>query len=77
MFAENVLLEYEKMLDELDRKVFHQSKRIIKSRPVGKFRNHRIFYQVNLAEEKLIILAVLYGGRDPGTLEKLINNRLE
>ena len=77
LFAENVLLEYEKILNELNQNIFHQNKRIIKSRPIGKFRNHRIFNKANLTEEKLIILAVVYGGRDQGRLQQMINNRLE
>lgn len=76
LFAENILLEYEKLLSELNKNFFHQSKRPIKSRPVGKFKNHLIFYTVNPEREKVMVLAIAYGGRSPDTLAAIINGRL-
>ena len=75
-FAESVIEEYEKLLYELNNHVYKQNIRQVKSRPVGKFKRHLIFYTVDKTEEQVMVLAVVYGGMNPDSLNEMIDSRL-
>ncbi|MEL6674027.1 MAG: hypothetical protein AAFR61_17620 [Bacteroidota bacterium] len=76
LFAEHVLYEYDKILTEWNNNVFYQKGRIVKSRPVGKFNKYMVFYTVDEVQQRVEVLAVLYGGLNPEKLSELIAGRL-
>lgn len=77
LFAEQLLLEYEKIISELNSKIFYQKKRVVKSRSIGKFKRYLVFYSVDETLKQVLILAAAYGGKDPDLLNDLLNGRLD
>ena len=76
-FVESVLEEYNRLLSELNNRIFLHDKKFVKYRSVGKFKRHLIFYTVQKKQELVEILSVQYGGRDSDLIGKIINGRLE
>ncbi|RMG25457.1 MAG: type II toxin-antitoxin system RelE/ParE family toxin [Bacteroidetes bacterium] len=69
--------EIDIVLNELDHNVFHQNKRPVKSRAVGKFKNHFIYYTVDTDEKSMMVLAVMFGGRNPDLISQIVEARLK
>ncbi|RMG24491.1 MAG: type II toxin-antitoxin system RelE/ParE family toxin [Bacteroidetes bacterium] len=76
-FVESVLESYDHLISELNKQVFLQATRKVKSRPIGKFKRHLMYYTVDKKNKKVMVLAICYGGRNPEEIDAMINGRLQ